>query len=81
MVEWLGHWVCMRRIDAVAFGSNPVLTSGLDWFLVVPDSTLPRFVNSQLLPPTSCIGVLNNDCFFSSLNCFFQIIKGGVPVN
>ena len=33
----------------VAPGSNPVLTSGLDLFPVVPDSTLPRFVNRQLV--------------------------------
>ena len=30
-------------------GSNPVVSSGLDLFPVVPDSTLPRFVNSQLV--------------------------------
>ena len=34
---------------AAAPGSNPVLTSGLDLFPVVPDSTPPRFVNSQLV--------------------------------
>ena len=46
-------------LHAVALGSNPVLTSGLDLFPVVPDSTLPRFVNSQLV--SSCqLGVLNN---------------------
>ena len=50
---------------AAAPGSNPVLTSGLDLFPVVPDSTPPRFVNSQLVPPyppppSPPVGVLNN---------------------
>ena len=36
-------------LHAAALGSNPVITSALDLFLVVPDSTLPRFVNSQLV--------------------------------
>ena len=36
-------------LHAVAPGSNPVLTSGMDLFSVVPDLTLPRFVNSQLV--------------------------------
>ena len=62
----------------VALGSNPVLASGLDLFPVVPDSTLPRFVNSQLI--ASChLGFLI--MFLFSLNCFFQIINSGVPVN
>ena len=34
--------------DAVAQGSNPLLTSRQDLFPVVPDSTLPRFVSKQL---------------------------------
>ena len=36
-------------LHAVSPGSNPILTSGLDSFPVAPDSTLPRFVNSQLV--------------------------------
>ena len=36
-------------LHSAAPGSNPVLTSGLDLFPVVPDSTLPRFVKSQLV--------------------------------
>ena len=36
-------------LHAVAPCSNPVLTFGKDLFPVVPDSTLPRFVNSQLV--------------------------------
>ena len=40
-------------LHAVALGSNPVLTSGLDLFPVVPDSTLPHFVNSRLV--ASCL--------------------------
>ena len=38
-------------LHAAAPGSNPVLTSGLDVFPVVPDSTPPRFV--KWLPPAS----------------------------
>ena len=44
-----GPVVRLLGLDAVAPGSNLVLTSGQDLFPVVPDSTLPRFVNSQLL--------------------------------
>ena len=44
-------------LHAVAPGSNPVLTAGLDLFMVVPDLTLPRFLNSQLV--ASChLGLL-----------------------
>ena len=65
-------------LHAVEPGTNPVLTSGLDLLLAVPDSTLPRFVNSQLV--VSCqLGFFI--MFLLSLNCFFQIIKSGVPVN
>ena len=42
-------------LHAVAPCSVPVLTSGQDLFPVVPDSTLPRFVNCLLL-----VGVLNH---------------------
>ena len=63
---------------AVASGSNPVLTFGQDFFPVVPDSTLPSFVNSPLV--AFChLGF--SVMFPLSLNCFFQIIKRGVPVN
>ena len=66
-------------LHAAAPGSNPVLTSGLDLFPVVPDSTLPRFVNSQLV--ASCqLGFLII-MFLLTLNCFFYIVKSGVPVN
>ena len=65
-------------LHAVGLGLNPIITSGLDLFPVVPDSTLPRFINSQLA--VSCqLGFLI--MFLLSLNCFFQIIKSGVPVN
>ena len=40
-------------LHAVAPGSNPVLTSSQDLFPVVPDSTLTRSADSQLLPPAS----------------------------
>ena len=63
---------------AVAPGSNPVLTSGLNLFPVVPDSTLPRFVNGQLVASCQLGFVI---MFPLSLNCFFQIIKSGAPLN
>ena len=65
-------------LHAVASGSNPVLTSGQDLYPVVADSTLPRFESSQLV--ASCnLGFLV--IFPLNLNCFFLIIKSGVPVN
>ena len=49
-------------LHAVASGSNPVQTSGQDLYPVVPDSTLPRFVNSQLV--ASCqLGFLGTHDF------------------
>ena len=36
-------------LHVVALGSTTVLNSGQDLFAVVSDSTLPRFVNSQLV--------------------------------
>ena len=41
----------VRALDlhAVVPDSNLILTSGVDLFPVDPDSTLPRFVNSQLV--------------------------------
>ena len=44
-------------VQTVGSGSNSILTSGQDLFPVVPYSTLPRFVNSQLVVPA---GVLNH---------------------
>lgn len=66
---------------AVTPGSNPVLTSDQDLFPVALGSTLPHFVNSQLV--ASCqFGFLV--MFLLSLNnnnyCFFKIIKRRVPV-
>ena len=70
-----GRVVRALGLHAAAPGSYPVLTSGLDLFPVVPDSTLPRFVNSQLV--ASCqLGFLM--MFLLSLNCFFHIVKSGV---
>ena len=40
-------------LHAVAPGSNPVLTSGQDFFLIDPDSPSPPFVNSQRVAPAS----------------------------
>ena len=72
-----GRVVRALGLHAAAPGSNPALTS-LDLFPVVPDSTLPRFVNSQLV--ASCqLGFLI--VFLLSLNCFFHVVKSGVPVN
>ena len=45
-------------LNVAAPSSDLILTSGLDLLLVVPDSTLPLFVNSQtgcLLP----VGILH----------------------
>ena len=53
-------------LHAAAPGSNPVLTSGLDLFPVVPNSTLPRFVNSQLVASRQ-LGF--SVMFLLSLNC------------
>ena len=67
--------VMVLGLHAVALGSNPVLSSGLDLFRVVPDSTLPSLVNSQLV--ASCqLGFL-----IMFLLSFFDIIKDGVPAN
>jgi len=41
--------VRVMGLHAVALGSNPDLTSGQGFFKVVSDSTLPHFVNSQLI--------------------------------
>ena len=47
-------------------------TSGQDLFLVVPDSTLPRFIKSQLVASCQLEFFI---MFLLSLNCLFQIIK------
>ena len=63
--------VMVLGLHAVALGSNSVLSSGLDLFRVVPDSTLPSLVNA------SCqLGFL-----IMFLLSFFHIIKDGVPAN
>ena len=75
--------VRVMGLHAVALGSNPVLTSGQGLFPVVSDSTLPHFVNSQLIASWQ-LGFFNDvlslNCFFCFF-FFFQIIKSGVPVN
>ena len=46
---------CMVRalgLHAVALGSKPVVTSGLDFFPIFPDSTLPCFLNVLSGPQT-----------------------------
>ena len=64
--------VRMLGLHAFALGSNPVLISSQDLFPVVTDTTLPCFVNSQLV--ASCqLGSLI--IFMLSLNCFSHIIK------
>ena len=65
-------------LHAVAPNSNAVLTSDLDFFPVVPDSTPPRFVNSQLVVSRQ-LGFLI--MFRLSLNCYFHLVDSGVPVN
>ena len=58
--------------------SNPILTSGLDLLLVVPDSTIPCFVTSQLVALCQ-LGFLI--MFLLSLNVSFILSKSGVCVN
>ena len=65
-------------LHAAPPGSNPVLTCGLDSFPVVPDSTPPRFVNSQLVASRQ-LGFL--PMFMLRLNCYFHLVNSGVPVN
>ena len=66
-------------LHVVAPGSNPViLTSGMNLFPVVRDSILPHLVKSQLVASFQ-LGFLS--MFLFSLNCVFQIVKSGVPVN
>ena len=72
VIKWLQRWV----LHAIAPGSNPVLMSALDLLPVASDSTLPRFVN-KLAPPSRGFLIM----FLFSLNCYFQFIKSGVPVN
>ena len=68
MVQWLRRRVCIRLPP----GANPVLTSDQDLLPVVLHTTLPPFVNSQLV--ASCqLGFLI--MFPISLNCLFQLIK------
>ena len=55
-------------LHAVVLDSNPVLTFGQDLFPVVLDSTLPRFVNSQLVASCQLVSPI---MFPLSLNCFF----------
>ena len=63
----LGPVVRVLGLHVVAPGSNPDLTSGLDLFPVVPDTTPPHFVNRQLA--ASCqLGF--SIMFLLSLNCF-----------
>ena len=67
---------CLARaldLHVVAPGSNLVLTSDLDLFPVITDSTLPRFVIPIWLPLLIV--------FPLSLNCFCQLMRSGVPVN
>ena len=65
-------------LHEAAPGSNPVLTSCSDLFPVVPDSTPPRFVNSQLVVSRQ-LGFLI--MFLLTLNCYFQLVNSRVPVN
>ena len=62
MVQWLG--------DGFTCGCSR-FNFGLVLFPVVPDSTLSRFVNSQLVA----------SCHLGFSIMFFQVIKSGMPVN
>ena len=66
-------------LHAVAPGSNPVLTSGQDLFLVVLDSTIPRILNSQLVASCQLGFLIMFQVKFKYW--FFQIIKSAVLVN
>ena len=71
--------VRVLSLHAVAPGSNPVLTSGQDLFLVVLDSTLPRILNSQLVASCQLCLLIMFQVKFKYW--FFQIIKSAVLVN
>ena len=47
MAQWLGRWTCNPEVP----GSNPPPCHPMDLSSVVPNSTPPRFVNSQLVQP------------------------------
>ena len=49
----MGPVVRALGLHLVSLGSNTVLTSGLDLFPVVSDSTLPCFLKASWLPPAS----------------------------
>ena len=65
-----GPLVWALGLHAAAPGSNLVL--------VVRDSTLSHFVNSPLVASCQLAFLI---MFLLSLNCYFQIIESGVPVN
>ena len=71
--RWRGPVVRASGFHSVDAGSNPVLASSLDWFSVVSDSTLPRFINSHWsanwLPPSSwsSFKLLKVGCLWTSL--------------
>ena len=75
-IQGLELWVL--GLGAVALGSNPILNSGLDLCPLVLDSSLPGFVNSQLVASCQLAFLI---IFLLSLCFSFQIIKSGVPVN
>ena len=56
-------------LRVVVPGSNCVLSSGFDLFPVVPDSTLPLFVNGQLVTSSQLAFLI---MFLLSLHCLFS---------
>ena len=60
----LGPVVRAIGLLVVAPGSNPILSSEQNLFPVVPHSTLPYFVNSQLVAPCLLFKVALYSFFF-----------------
>ena len=62
-------------LHAVALGSNPFRTSGLDLLPVVPDSTLPRFVVRAFALHAVALG--SNPVLTSGLD-LFPVVPGSI---
>ena len=66
---WLGRWICNPEVP----GSVPPPCHKMNLCLVVPDSTIPHFVSSQLVrvPPDGILTsfwLLCNICFLISVS-------------
>ena len=74
MAWWLGRWICNPEVP----GSSPAPCHRMDLSSVVPNSTPPRFVNSQLLSLLP-VGILNKISVLFCNICF--LCFSGMPVN